>query len=145
MNLTARVTNSCGRMLARLRLHLGEKLVGSQRLLPKPKKSLTKGPSVLGCQGVVLDSQAPWIWDKYPDCTCQPSWICSCSGIWRLKNMYLFQQQVFHSGESSQQEWGILEQSPVLGALLPRGPWLTQPAELARSHLLSALPWLPRV
>lgn len=44
-------------MLARLSRPLGENLVGSQRLLPEPKKSLTKGPSVLGCQGAVLDFQ----------------------------------------------------------------------------------------
>ncbi|KAM5337713.1 uncharacterized protein AAES06_009232 [Glossophaga mutica] len=34
---------------------------------------------------------------------------------------------------------GILRQSSVLGALCPRGPWLTQPVDLAKSQLLSTL------
>lgn len=105
----AQVNNSCGRMLARLSLHLGENLVGSHRLLPKPKKSLTKGLSVRGCQGAVLDFQILWIWDKYPDCrpANHAGFVVALTS--EALKMCLFQHQLFYAGEPANKNeafWG---------------------------------------
>lgn len=108
----AQDNNSCGRMLARLSLHLGENLVGSHRLLPKPKKSLTKGPSVLGCQGAVLDFQILWIWDKYPDCrpANHAGFVVALTSE-ALKMSFSATTLLLRG--AGQQEWGVLRQSPV--------------------------------